>query len=194
MGIACDLPEITVLKEKVEEGFGSSLNVHSDFEALREDIFRITKEYVSETTLERLWGYSTRRYDSVSRRTLDVLCHYTGLSNWDAFTESLRKEGAHESDLFDRKAIVVDKLSPGARLRIGWAPDRICIVRYLGANRFVAEETINSKLKPGDTFSCLQFQLHMPLYAENLRDSEGGLKGKSYGMGLVHGLTTLQIL
>lgn len=194
MGIACNLPEITILRERTEATFGKRVKVHSDFEALRDDVFRKTKSHVSETTLERLWGYSTRGYDSVSRRTLDVLCLYIGHQNWDIFLETLKKEGAQESDMFDREAVATPDLQPGTRLRVGWPPDRVCVIRYLGDNRFIAEETQNAKLQAGDTFSCLQFQLHRPLYGDNLRDSDGNLKGTSYGMGLIHGLTLLQIL
>ena len=34
------------------------------------------REHISPTTLERVWGYSTRHYDTVSRCTLDVLARY----------------------------------------------------------------------------------------------------------------------
>lgn len=194
MAIDSKIPEISVLKTRVEESFGVPLRVHSDFEALRNEIFSKTKEMVSETTLERLWGYSTRGYETVSRRTLKVLCAFIGVADWDAFLRMLKDEGGSESDLFDSESVKVSDIKPGYRLRIGWPPDRLCTIRYLGGNRFVAEETLNAKLQPGDTFSCLQFQLHSPLFLTDLRDASGGLKGANYGVGLRRGLTTLQIL
>lgn len=194
MAIDSKIPEITILKESIAKTFGHPLHVHSDFEQLREDIFSKLKEHVSESTLERIWGYSTRGSENVSRRILDVLCAYIGAGNWDNFVQSLKEKDGSESDFFDSELIKSADLQPGARLRIGWPPDRICIIRYTGHNRYVAEETLNAKLTPGDTFSCIQFQLHSPVYLSDLRDADGSLKGASYGIGLRHGLTTLQQL
>lgn len=194
MAIDSKSPQISLLREKVEKAFGRTPHVHSDFEDLRDSIFAASKDHISETTLERLWGYSTRSYDSVSRRTLDVLSAFAGANDWETFLQQLKEEGNSESDMFDYEFIDVTDLQPGDRLRIGWLPDRLCIIRYLGSSRFVAEETRNSKLEPGDTFSCLQLQLHRPLYVSDLRSESGELKGVSYGIGLQHGLTTLQRL
>lgn len=194
MSIESNIPQVATLRQRVEGKFGSAPRVHSDFCILVDDIFDNTREHLSETTLERLWNYSTRRYDTVSRRTLDVLCRYIDLSDWEAFLMALKEETGNESDMFDAREVNTDNLKPGDRLRIGWQPDRVCVVRYLGANRFVAEETLNAKLNSGDTFSCSQFMLHSPLYLENLTDDDGMLRGKRYGVALQHGLTMLQIL
>lgn len=194
MGIDSKIPEIATLRQRIRNCLGTNLNVHSDFVGLRDSIFNKTKELISETTLERLWNYSTRGYGSVSQRTLDVLCSYLGFANWDSFVKSLREENGCESDIFDQNFIISSDLRPGDSLRIGWQPDRICTIRYIGENKFVALETKNSKLKPGDTFLCLKFQLHSPLYLENLTSSDGELKGARYGVGLRNGLSMLQIL
>lgn len=193
MAIDSKLPEINELRNRVEKSYGSPLSVHSDFETLAEDIFLKTKEYISVTTLERLWNYSTRGSETVMRRTLDVLCRYSGLGDWEAFRRTLKEEGVSESEMFDEETVTASELRPGDRIRIGWQPDRIAVIRYLGDNRFMAEETHNSKLMRGDTFTCLQFQLHGPLYVTNLTDAVGAPKGASYGMGLRHGLTILQL-
>lgn len=194
MAIDSKIPEITLLKKDVEKTFGKTPHVHVDFVELRDNIFSVTKEHVSETTLERIWEYSTRGYDSVSRRILDVLATYVNAGSWDGFLKRLKENGSTESDLFDIDIIRSADLQPGAGIRIGWAPDRLCTLCYLGDNRFRAMETRNSKLQPGDTFSCLQFQLHHPHYLTDLKDAGGNLKGRSYGIGLTHGLTTLQLL
>lgn len=193
MAIDSKIPEISVLRSRVEATLGAPLSVHSDFEVLRDAIFSKTKEHLSESTLERLWNYSTRKYDTVSRHTLDVLSRYAGEAGWDAFLISLKKENMSESDIFDSESIVSADLNPGDRLRIGWQPDRVCTLRYLGGSRWTAEETRNSKLQPGDTFSCLGFQLHSPVYFEDLTATDGSKLGR-YGAGLKHGLTMLQKL
>lgn len=194
MAIASKIPEIALLKEAVEKSFGCTPRVHSDFEMLRDSIFAVTKEHVSETTLERIWGYSTRGYDSVSRRILNILAAYIQAGNWDGFLERLKREAETESDMFNRETVRSSELKPGARIRIGWPPDRECIIRYMGCNRYVAEEARNAKLQPGDTFSCIQFQLLQPNYLDELRGADGSLKGQRYGIGLHHGLTTLCLL
>ena len=194
MAIDSKIPEIVLLKEAVKKAYGKNLHVHSDFVELRDNIFSATKEYISETTLERIWGYSTRGYGSVSRRILDVLSAYIKAGNWDSFVQSLKELSCSESDIFDLEKISSTELQSGDRLRIGWPPDRLCIITYIGDNRFRAEEVENAKLQPGDTFSCIQFQLNHPNYLSDLRDRDGNLKGQSYGIGLRHGLTTLQLL
>lgn len=194
MAIDSKTPELTLLKEAVEKFFGRNLHVHSDFVELKDSIFSTTREYVSETTLERIWGYSTRGYDSVSRRILDVLSVYVQADNWEGFVKSLKEQHAVESQIFNKESVFSAELQPGARLRIGWPPDRDCVVRYLGDNRYVAEEVRNATLQPGDTFSCLQFQFSQPQILTDLRDADGRLKGQSYGIGLRHGLTILQLL
>lgn len=194
MAIDRNLPEIYALKECVKEQCGLPLAVHSDFQALSEAIFKATREHVSETTLERLWGYSTRGYNSVSRRTIDVLCLYSGHTDWQTFLTDLKKAGGVESELFDLKGVDSNTLPEGARLQLGWLPDRVCVIRHLGAGRYEAEKTHNSKLQAGDTFYCRILQFHGAAYLEDLRDHDGKLRAPRYGIGLEHGLTMLRIL
>lgn len=193
MAIDSKSPEISVLRQRVEARFGQTPMVHAQFVILGDEIFRQTKEHVSETTLERIWNYSTRGYQTVSLRSLDVLCRYIGISDWNAFLLKLKEENGSESDIFDVPAISTKNLDAGSRIKIGWQPDRVCIVRYLGDNRFVCEESRNAKMKPGDSFSCLQMQLHNPLYLDDF-SSPDLPAGSRYGIGLRHGLTVLQVL
>lgn len=187
MGISSQQPEIILLKEAIADEFGRKLIVHNDFLLLADDIFNRLKEHVSETTLERVWNYSTRGYSSVSIRTLNVLSQYCGYRDWDEFCKTLNHPDYRESDFFDEETIDSEQLQSGDRLKIGWLPDRICIIRYLGENKFVAEECLNSTMKSGDTFFCCKFQIHQPLFLENFNGGK-----KSYGIGLKNGLTLLQ--
>ena len=139
MSISSGQPQILALRQRVEERFGKRLCVHSDFVALSEAIGQLLREHVSESTLERVWNYSTRGYRTTSLRTLDVLASYAGYSDWEAFCEDLCRNGGSQSELFACRAICSDDLCVGDRLRIGWQPDRVCEIRYLGDNRFVAE-------------------------------------------------------
>ena len=76
MGIENNIPQIAALRQRVEQRFGNPLDVHSDFLQLVAEIEKELREHISESTLERVWGYSTRGYNSVSLRTLNVLAKY----------------------------------------------------------------------------------------------------------------------
>ena len=191
MSIQSNIPQITALRKRVEEQFGKKLQVHSDFLALSAEIETMLRQHISESTLERVWGYSTRGYNSISLRTLDVLATYAASCNWHHFCHELAEKDGDESSLFDVEQITTNELTVGDRLRIGWLPDRLCVVRYLGNNRFVAEECINSKIHPGDSFSCLHFSLGLELCMSDFRRHDSDT-AKTYVVGSKHGLTTLQ--
>lgn len=218
MSIESNIPQIAVLRERVESRFGKRLQVHADFLALVADIEAIQRQHISESTLERVWGYSTRGYGRVSLRTLDVLAKYADAESWVDFCAELKRSGVVESETFCCDSIRSSDLQVGERLRIGWQPDRVCTVRYLGDNRFVAEECENSKMREGATFSCLQFQLGRELIMDDFvngdvieqriveqptttpvvrsTDIACNTTGRPqrYAVGSRHGLTLLEIL
>lgn len=191
MSIQRDIPQIILLRERVESRFGKKLSVHADFLALVAVIEMEQRQHISESTLERVWGYSTRGYDTISLHTLDVLSHYAEGCDWQEFCEKLASENGCESELFDVEHISTSELSVGDRLQIGWLPDRLCEVRYLGDNRFVAERCENSKLQKGDTFSCLLFALGEPLAINDICRDNTPI-GTTYFVGQKNGLTTLK--
>ncbi len=192
MSIRRDIPQIIALREQVESRFGKKLSVHADFLALVAVIEMEQRQHISESTLERVWGYSTRGYDTISLHTLDVLSQYAAGCCWEDFCKLLHSESGCESELFDVEHISSNDLSVGDRLQIGWLPDRLCQVRYLGDNRFIAEECYNSKMQAGDTFSCLQFSLGHPLALDDLYRDNSRLGGP-YIVGQKNGLTTLKL-
>ena len=195
MGIQANIPEITALRGEVESKFGGALHTHADFVCLAESIEEALREHLSPTTLERMWGYSTRHYDAVSRRTLDVLASYVGKENWDGYCGYLKQANRSESDFFTDGILTVASLEVGTRLRLGWQPDRICEVRYMGGFRFVVEQVKNGSLQVGDTFSCMQFQLGKLLYMDCF-ERKGEPSGQSlrYAVGRENGLTLLEII
>jgi hypothetical protein len=193
MSIQSNLPQIVALRQKVEERFGKPLAVHADFIALADQIEKKLREHISESTLERVWGYSTRGYDSVSLRTLDVLSLYATDGFWVEFCEHLRQEAGTESELFDAEVINVSELSEGQELLIGWLPNRMCRIRYDGNNAFTALECEHSKMQPGDTFCVQQFILGKELVMTNFR-TQGSLEHRNYVVGQKNGLTVLRVL
>lgn len=193
MSIQSNLPQIVALRQKVEARFGKSLSVHADFIALADQIEKKLHEHISESTLERVWGYSTRGYDSVSLRTLDVLSLYATEVYWVEFCERLRSEAGVESELFNAEVINVADLSVGQELLIGWLPNRVCRIRYEGENSFTALECEHSKMQPGDTFSVPQFILGKELMMTNFR-TQSSSDSLNYVVGQKNGLTVLRVL
>lgn len=195
MAIRSNLPQINALRREVETASGIVPKVHADFESLTHLIERKFKEHISETTLERLWGYSTRSIETVSRRTLDVLSRMAGHSDWDGFCEALRAAQGKESDIFEAYTVKASELQAGDRVRIGWMPDRICELIFLGDNRFEVAASHNATLKPGTTFTCNVFRLGKPLEVDDLQStSDPSVNGRSYAAGTLHGLTTLEVV
>ena len=190
MSTPSNIPQIARLRERVEFRFGKALSVHADFLALVSVIEMELRQHISESTLERVWGYSTRGYQTVSLRTLDVLSQYADGCYWDDFCKRLHASSGSESELFNEECISSSELSVGDRLQIGWLPDRLCEVRYLGDNRFVAERCENSKMQAGDTFSCSHFSLGQALAINNLCRDNMPI-GKTYVVGQQNGLITL---
>ena len=195
MSIQANIPEIAALRREVENKYGTPLHTHAHFVSLTEAIEVALREHISPTTLERVWGYSTRHYDTVSRRTLDVLARYTDKESWDSYCNYLKQMNGTESDFFTDGLLSVSTLSIGTRLRLGWQPDRMCEVRYMGDYRFVVEQVRNGSLQVGDTFACLQFQLGKMLYMDCFkRANEDSKEEQRYAVGRENGLTILEII
>ena len=195
MGIDSFSPQIAMLRKKIESSWGKTPRVHADFSKLAENIQSSLRKYISETTLERIWGYSKRGYKTVSLHTLDLLSEYVGAGNWVNFCRSLGEEGIKDSDMFDDIAIFSDELNVGDRIELKWLPNRECIVRYLGNNRFVAEACENSTIQPGDTFSCIEFRLNQPAVMDHFIATDDDSKiPKRYVAGLNNGISHLKKL
>ena len=189
MTIKSDIPQICALRERIEKKIGKTLNTHSDFVELTSLIELELRQHISESTLERVWNYSTRGYATVSLRTLNVLSNFATENNWNSFCDLLNKENNIESQVFNLEVIATEDLCVGDRIRIGWLPNRLCIIRYLGENRFIAEECENSTMKKGDTFVCHQFILGKELVMSDFRQ-----ESKIYIVGKEHGITTLNFI
>jgi len=193
MSVSVNIPEITALRTRVEEKYGKPLETHNGFILLVGAIEHEVREHVSESTLERMWGYSTRGADAISLRTLNVLSRYVGAMSWKGFCADLKQSSPVESEEFSGDSIVSSTLSAGDRLHLGWLPDRLITVEYLGMNRFVVVESLNSSLQPGDSFECLQIQAGRPLYLDRFRRRGADAEAR-YVAGERNGLTLVKVL
>ena len=192
MAINSDSPQIIALRLAVEKRFGHSIESRTDFALLSLDIERTTHEHLAENTLRRLWG-RMKGYSTVFTRTLDVISQYAGYINWKDFCYTLEHEGERESNLISgTTSIRSEELTPGDRIRIGWLPNRVCEVEYIGGNIYKAIHTQNSTLQVGDTFECLVMLKGYPLFVDNLL--HGGEHCQRYSIGINNGLTILEKL
>lgn len=190
MSIQRENPQIVALRKRVEARFGKQLITHADFLALVTHVEMTLRQHISESTLERVWGYSTRGYANISLRTLDVLSNYAEGCDWHNFCQQLHESAPCESLFFDVEHISSSELKVGAQVKIGWLPDRICIVEYKGDNRFIAKECHNSKMQPGDSFSALQFTLGRELVMSDFCRANSDVR-QNYVVGQKSGLTHL---
>ena len=77
-------------------------------------------------------------------------------------------------------------------MRIGWAPDRMLTLRYLGDEEYEVLESINSKILAGDRFSQTSFLMGYPLFITSILRGEETTP--SFIAGMQGGLNLLEIL
>ncbi len=179
---------IKTLLTAVEQYHSRAIRTTVDFEALSITIEQQTSERISTSTLKRLWGYVSDKH-APRRYTLDVLSKYIGHKDFDGFCQWLDSLNLSGSDFFTTRKIISSELESGARLEIGWSPDRYLILEHLGQSRFRIEKSVNSKLAEGDEFSIATFMLQYPLYIPSVM--RNGELLPSFVGGKNGGLTTL---
>lgn len=193
MRIEINNPQISALINEIEKRIGK-VNGNDKFIKLESLIEEKCKEHISITTLQRLWGYSTRNASNVSERVLDIVARFADAGSWEQFCSTISKK--KESEIFSNNGSVnCRNLQIGTQLRLAWQPDRVCDIKYLGDNRFVAVRTENATIKTGDTFRCLQIEKGRELYMDNFtRCGKPESCGTRYLVGKENGLTLVQFI
>ena len=170
--------KIADLRQAVEQRLGRSVNTPTEFKRLSEDIKRLTDVVISQSTLMRIWGYvnsSAKPSDTI----LNALAVYAGYTDFMSFATHDDQEAS--SDVLGSRISVCDDLSVRDRVQLTWQPGRISLVRYLGDEQFVVEQSQATRLQPGDTFSCALIIEGEPLYLDQLVHS--GNAPKAYVCG-----------
>ena len=168
---------ISQLKKAVEVRFGHVPATPSDFGELSIAILKVTGERLSPDTLSRIWGYK-KGYSSVRQSTVRALEHYA--------------KANEESDFIHTTAIHADECQKGDRVRIAWLPNRVCVLSYTGDYRWRVEESINSKLKAGNTFYCRTIAQGEELIVDHVETENGIYEG--FRIGNKNGLTMVEKL
>lgn len=179
-------PEIVSLRADIERLMGRQMRTPADFDWLNLRIWETCHEYLSPTTLKRLWGYINGA-DTPRHTTLCILCRLLGYVSWDEYREALSSSQDVESESFAGEGIRADELLTGDCFEVAWRPNRRAVLRYEGENRFTIIEEENSKLHAGDTCSAVCFLVNRPMYLDNLVHEHQ--VPKTYVAGKRHGLT-----
>lgn len=184
------IPELNYLLSLVEKQYGRKLVSTSDFESLSIDIEREIRDLISASTLKRLYGYVSMH--TIPRKsTLDILSRYIGRRNYSEFCKEIKHSSAFTSTFFSAKTVHTGDLRAKDIVQIGWAPDRIVTLEYLGEDNFIVEESVNSQLRRDDRFSLTCFMLGYPLYVPRLL--RNGEWTTPYIAGTQNGLNLLEV-
>lgn len=184
-----NIPELTYLLTEVEKKYGRRIATTTDFESLSVVIEHQIGELISSSTLKRLWGYVT--LNPIPRiATLDILARYIGRKDFKDFCEGLKESNIVTSTFFSSRCQTVSELAKGAHVTLGWAPNRLVILEYLGDFQFEVIVSENSQLKIGDRFELSEIILGCPLYVSRIlrngRYTPSYLAGRQGGINLLN--------
>ena len=160
---------VKLLTGDVEERLGRGMLSPKDFEYLHGIITSELNESVSVSTLKRLWGYS-KYLSSPSVSILSILCRLVGYRDWEDYRANREKEdNAPSAIVLNDKITVATDLEVGDRIRLTWAPQRVCDIQYHGDGDFEVLASQNTEIKAGDWFCCSLIVSGEPLWLSNLR-------------------------
>lgn len=190
MTASIQIPELSFLLSMVEQKYGRKVSTTTDFESLSVVIEHETNDYISSSTLKRMWGYVSLN-PTPRRSTLDILARFVGKRDFSTFCEDLKQRPDFESSFFTTKHISVADLNEGSSVTIGWAPNRLVIMKYLGNFSFEVISSKNSKLEAGDRFELSNLMMGYPLYISRILRS--GAYTPSYVAGRLEGLNLIEV-
>lgn len=176
----------------IENRLGRGMLSPKDFDYLRNVIETQLNEYVSTSTLKRIWGY-TKYSSSPSASILSTLCRLVGYRDWEYY-KSNRFDTAKEpsGDVLSDRIDVANDLVPGDGLRLTWSPQRVCDVVYHGDNEFEVVDSQNTGIKAGNWFNCSIIVAGEPLWLSNLR--QPGKPPVAYVCGKLGGVSFSRIV
>ena len=83
------------------------------------------------------------------------------------------------------------ELKPDTTVHIGWAPNRLVKMRYLGNYQFEVMSSENSQLMTGDRFELSEIIVGYPLYISRIL--RNGAYTPSYVAGQIDGINLLKV-
>lgn len=186
-------PEIEELKRLVKEKYEDTLATSTDFEVFSLMLKNKYSTAVSASTLKRLYDYVGDEHKP-RMATLNVLSRYIGHPDFSRFVAWLKTSPCYNSSFFNADQLMSSDLRCGDEVEIGWRPNRMVRLEYLGNSRYTVIESRNSKMLFGDIFVTGCFIAEQPLYLPFLeRDGERTppfVAGRNGGLSIVRILKT----
>lgn len=175
----------------IERRLGRNISSPHDCSILMYDIKSVTGESVGLNTLKRMFGFIESNRDA-RLSTLDVMARYAGYRSWTEVMTAIGMDGDSGFEDSDDE-FYADELPVKAVVEFEYCPDRrVVLVHEDEDDKFVVTESVNSKLRRNDVVFIRYFQLHYPLYVDNvIRD--GKMLGK-FAAGKANGLTRVEIM
>ena len=183
-------PEIIELLSIVEKKYQKNLQTTTDFEEFSYHLKTVLGEHISTSTLKRLWGYVSLN-PTPRIATLDILSRFVGNKNFKEFCDELKNSQAFVSTFFSSRFVDTSSLLKGQIVKIGWSPNRLVELKYLGELKFEVIRSTNSQLEEGDIFETSCLILGYPLVIS--RVLRNGAYTPSYIAGRQGGLTIVEI-
>lgn len=183
-------PEIEELKLLIEEKYGRSLNTTTDFEMFSVHLKKQYGKIVSSSTLKRIYGYVSDEHKP-RIATLDILAQYAGFDTYKDFVFQLKSSTKYNSSFFMADQLTSAELNVDMEIIIGWSPNRMLTLRYMGNSVFEVVASENSKLMPGDRFMTGCFIKGQPLLLPYIE--RNGERTMPFVAGRNGGLTVLKI-
>lgn len=179
------------IKKMVEEELGMELRYPADCLVLSQAIFDKIHKVIGETTLQRAFGFFEKERDRKQRdSTMDILAEYLGYPNYKLMAKDMN-EDTDISDFQWTETVEAENLKEGTQLQITYDPNRLLVFTYLGANKFIVNESIRSKLQMGDILEIHQLKVgHELLVNRVIRDNKDM---DSYTGAKQGGLTSIEI-
>ncbi len=185
-----NMPELAYLLTEVEKKYGRRIATTTDFESLSVVIEHQIGELISSSTLKRLWGYVSLN-PTPRVATLDVLSRFVGHRDFKAFCNYLKDAQIYSSNFFTSRCQTVAELKPDTTVHIGWAPNRLVKMRYMGNYQFEVISSENSQLMAGDRFELSEIIVGYPLYISRIL--RNGAYTPSYVAGQIDGINLLNV-
>lgn len=184
-------PEIEELKRLVKEKYEDTLATSTDFEVFSLMLKNKYNANVSTSTLKRLYDYVGDEHKP-RMTTLNALARYIGHPDFSRFVAWLKTSPCYNSSFFDADQLMSSDLHRGDEVEIGWSPNRMVRLEYLGNSRYTVIESRDSKMLFGDIFVTGCFIAEQPLYLPFLE--RGGEHTPPFVAGRNGGLSIVRIL
>lgn len=150
---------------------------------------------VSETTVKRMFGLVGKDSPEKNRvphnSTMDIVSKWLGYTSYKELLCEIG-EGDSSSEFTSLHKIETKDLTAGTQIQIRYEPARVLVMTYLGDEKFLINESKNSKLLKGDMIRLTSLVLeHEMIVSEVIRGgrSLGGYRGAKDG-----GLTSLEVI